>query len=92
MGRYICAVFIASLPLACLAYHCYVTCIACDRDGEKLIKLNSELIKYSINEIDYVIVHELSHFIEFNHSKNFWKYVKKYYPNYKEAQKVLKEE
>lgn len=59
---------------------------------EKLIKLNSELIKYSINEIDYVIVHELSHFIEFNHSKNFWKYVKKYYPNYKEAQKVLKEE
>ena len=50
------------------------------------------LIKYSINEIDYVIVHELSHFIEFNHSKNFWKYVKKYYPNYKEAQKVLKEE
>ena len=45
---------------------------------EKLIKLNSELIKYSINEIDYVIVHELSHFIEFNHSKNFWKYVKKY--------------
>ena len=58
---------------------------------EKLIKLNSELIKYSINEIDYVIVHELSHFIEFNHSKNFWKYVKKYYPNYKEAQKVLKE-
>ncbi len=59
---------------------------------EKLIKLNSELIKYSLNEIDYVIVHELSHFIEFNHSKNFWKYVKKYYPNYKEAQKILKEE
>ena len=59
---------------------------------EKLIKLNSELIKYSLNEIDYVIVHELSHFVEFNHSKNFWKYVKKYYPNYKEAQKVLKEE
>lgn len=59
---------------------------------EKLIKLNSELIKYSINEIDYVIVHELSHFIEFNHSKKFWYYVNKYYPNYKEAQKVLKEE
>lgn len=59
---------------------------------EKLIKLNFELIKYSINEIDYVVIHELCHFLEFNHSKNFWKYVKKYKPDYKEAQKVLKEE
>lgn len=59
---------------------------------EKLIKLNFELIKYSINEIDYVIIHELSHFLEFNHSKSFWAYVKKYKPDYKLAQKVLKEE
>ena len=59
---------------------------------EKLIKLNFELIKYSINEIDYVIIHELSHFLEFNHSRNFWGYVKKYKPDYKLAQKVLKEE
>ena len=60
--------------------------------SKKTIKLNSELIKYSIDEIDYVIIHELCHFLEFNHSRNFWRYVKKYCPNYKEAQKVLKEE
>ena len=59
---------------------------------QELIKLNSELIKYSIDEIDYVIIHELCHFLEFNHSKNFWKYVKKYKPNYKENTQVLKEE
>ena len=59
---------------------------------QELIKLNSELIKYSIDEIDYVIIRELCHFLEFNHSKNFWKYVKKYKPNYKENTKVLKEE
>lgn len=59
---------------------------------EKLIKLNYELIHYSINEIDYVIIHELCHFLEFNHSKNFWTYVKKYCPSYKESTKVLKEE
>ena len=59
---------------------------------QELIKLNFELIKYSIDEIDYVIIHELCHFLEFNHSKNFWKYVKKYKPNYKENTKVLKEE
>ena len=58
----------------------------------RLIKLNSELIKYGINEIDYVIIHELCHFLEFNHSKNFWKYVTKYKPDYKEAKKVLKED
>ena len=58
----------------------------------KLIKLNLELIKYSIDEIDYVIIHELSHLIEFNHSKRFWSYVKKYKPDYKVAQKVLKED
>lgn len=59
---------------------------------EKVIKLNFELIHYSINEIDYVIIHELCHFLEFNHSKNFWKYVKKYKPDYKEITKILKEE
>ena len=59
---------------------------------QELIKLNSELIKYSIDEIDYVIIHELCHFLEFNHSKKFWNYVKKYKPNYKENTKVLKEE
>jgi predicted metal-dependent hydrolase len=59
---------------------------------EKLIKLNFELIKYSMNEIDYVIIHELCHFLEFNHSVHFWKYVKKYKPDYKMSQKVLKEE
>lgn len=60
--------------------------------NKKLIKLNFDLIKYSIDEIDYVIIHELCHFIEFNHSPRFWKLVKKYKPNYKENQKVLKEE
>lgn len=60
--------------------------------SKKMIKLNFDLIKYSINEIDYVIIHELCHFIEFNHSKMFWYYVKKYKPDYKLVQNVLKEE
>ena len=59
---------------------------------EKLIKLNFELIKYSLNEIDYVIIHELCHLIEFNHSRKFWALVKKYKPDYKESQRVLKED
>ena len=55
------------------------------------ITLNSKLIKYSLNEIDYVIIHELSHLVHFDHSKEFWKTVQKYMPNYKKSVKVLKE-
>ena len=56
------------------------------------ITLNSKLIEFDVEKIDYVIIHELCHFLEFNHSRNFWKYVKKYCPNYKDIQRVLKEE
>lgn len=62
----------------------------CNRKS-KTITLNYNLIYYDIKCLDYVITHELSHFIEFNHSKKFWDVVYKYYPNYKEARKELKE-
>ena len=57
----------------------------------KTITLNSELIKYSIDKLDYVIIHELSHFIHFNHSKEFWLLVSKYCPRYKEIRKQLRD-
>ena len=59
---------------------------------DELITLNLELIKYDIDEIDYVIIHELCHFIHFNHSKQFWECVSKYKPNYKTNRKTLREE
>lgn len=55
------------------------------------VTLNSELIKYNVRCLDYVIVHELSHVIHFNHSKNFWTLVSKYCNNYKAIKKELKE-
>ena len=57
----------------------------------KNVTLNLELFKYDIKCLDYVIVHELSHFIFPNHSKDFWNLVGKYYPNYKEIRKILKD-
>ncbi len=56
------------------------------------VTLNSKLIRYDINEIDYVIIHELSHFVHFDHSREFWNTVEKYMPNYKRSIKVLKEQ
>ena len=55
------------------------------------VTLNSELIKYNIRCLDYVIVHELSHVIHFDHSKKFWSLVSKYSSNYKDIKKELKE-
>lgn len=54
------------------------------------VTLNSELSKYDIKALDYVIVHELSHFIHHNHSKDFWLLVGKYYSKYKEVRKYLR--
>ena len=55
------------------------------------VTLNYHLLKYDICCLDYVIVHELSHFIHPNHSSDFWNLVGKYYPKYKNARKMLKE-
>ena len=55
------------------------------------ITLNSRLLEYGLEEIDYVIIHELSHVIHFNHSTYFWKLVEKYCPKYKIIRKRLKE-
>lgn len=57
----------------------------------KNVTLNLELSKYDTTYLDYVIVHELSHFIHPNHSKEFWTLVSKYYPKYKEARKYLRD-
>lgn len=57
----------------------------------KTITLNSKLIEYDIESIDYVIIHELSHLVHFNHSIDFWQLVEKYIPKYKQIRRKLKE-
>lgn len=56
----------------------------------KKVTLNLELIKKDIACLDYVICHELSHFIEMNHSSDFWKVVSENYPNYKNIRRIMK--
>lgn len=55
------------------------------------VTLNSKLIEFDLEKLDYVIIHELSHFIHFNHSKQFWQLVSKYQPNYKKIRKEMKD-
>ncbi len=57
----------------------------------KNVTLNYDLYRLEIRCLDYVIVHELSHFIFPNHSSSFWKLVSKYCPNYKEIRKEMRD-
>ena len=56
----------------------------------KIITLNSELLKKDTSLIDYVIIHEMAHFYEGNHSKKFWQIVAMAIPDYKERRKRLR--
>lgn len=41
--------------------------------------------------LDYVVVHELAHLKEMNHSPRFWVQVEKMLPDYRQRRKWLKE-
>ena len=54
------------------------------------VTLNGKLIRFDLTKLDYVIVHELAHFIHFDHSKAFWSVVEKYNPDYKRIRKEMR--
>ena len=56
------------------------------------IVLNLSLVKVPKECIEYVIVHELAHFKYQNHSKDFYNFVEKFIPNWKENRRVLNKE
>lgn len=60
-------------------------------DINRNIKLNFRLIMLPHKTLDFVIIHELAHIVEFNHSKDFYKIISIIMPNYKLQQKTLKE-
>jgi predicted metal-dependent hydrolase len=48
------------------------------------------LVAFPMSVIDYVIIHELAHLKEFNHSKKFWEIIMNMDHNYKEKISYLK--
>lgn len=52
---------------------------------------NNRLLFVPEELVDYVVVHELAHRKEMNHSKAFWDVVEKYMPDYKERRAKLRE-
>lgn len=58
--------------------------------GKNSICFSYLLMRYPDEAIDYVVVHELAHIKHKNHSRDFYDLVKKYLPDYKEREKLLK--
>lgn len=80
------------IPMFSLKIRCMKTRWGVNNVTRRIITLNSELLKKATTLIDYVIIHELCHFYEANHSSRFWKQVELRYPKYKEARKRMKVE
>ena len=54
------------------------------------INISSYLIHYPLDCLEYIMIHEMTHFIIPNHSKRFYEIIKNNMPNYKEVEKKLR--
>ena len=55
----------------------------------KKITLHPEIVKYSRKVIDYIVLHQYCHLKYKNHTKEFFKMLEKYLPDYKECEEIL---
>ena len=62
---------------------------SCSASGN--ICFSYRLMTYPEAAREYVVVHELAHLLEMNHSPRFYAIVERYMPDYKERKKLLKQ-
>jgi hypothetical protein len=62
---------------------------SCSNKGN--VNLSTRLLLTPESIQDYVILHELAHLIEMNHSARFWALVERYMPDYKQRRKWLRQ-
>ena len=58
--------------------------------SQKNLNFNYRMIFLPHELIDYIVVHELCHLIEFNHSPAFWSHVERVLPDYRAHRAHLK--
>ncbi len=58
--------------------------------SNKKINISTRSLLLPMEVFDYILVHELSHLVEMNHSSRFWNVVKQVMPNYEEAEDWIK--
>ena len=58
--------------------------------GKNNLSFSFYLMRFPDKAIDYVVVHELCHILQHNHSAEFYKEVEKILPDYKERERLLR--
>lgn len=61
---------------------------SCSSNGD--ITYNWKIILAPHRIVDYVVVHELCHLLEHNHSPHYWKHVERHFPDRKECREWLR--
>lgn len=56
-----------------------------------VVRFNWQLVKLELHLIDYVVVHELAHLQEMNHSPAFWQVVESVCPDYRKYRQELRD-
>ena len=56
---------------------------------KNILTFNTLLIETPVECIEYVVAHEFTHFLEANHSKNFYNKLEKIMPDWKQRKKLL---
>ena len=62
---------------------------SCSIDGE--LSYNWRIILAPHHIVDYVVVHELCHLLEHNHSPRYWQHVENYFPEWKNSRNWLRQ-
>jgi predicted metal-dependent hydrolase len=62
---------------------------SCSRNNR--LSFSWRMIMAPLSAIDYILIHELVHIKEKNHSKRFWNYLESILPEYREHKRWLKE-
>ncbi len=60
-------------------------------NSKRQVRLNWRLVQAPQEVVDYVVVHELAHLVEMNHSKRFWQIVERHFPDHLAAREHLNE-
>lgn len=59
--------------------------------AQNSISLNSKLLLLQSELVDYIMIHELCHIKQHNHSAKFWSLVERFQPDYQELRKQLRQ-
>ena len=62
---------------------------SCSTSGT--ISLNQKLLFIDPDLVRYVLIHELCHMREMNHSRHYWRLVGQFYPEYRQARQRLRD-